>query len=663
MASKSFKIDMEKEKAAERARFKEEERKKRESKERAEKLEKENEEIKAKERERAERATAKRRATEQVAEMFQPEAAIAIEPYEAKMKADEQARMRKLDEEEEEKLRKLEEKEEREAASASAKSSGSKLPGFLGKFKGGGRDGWLWLLVLFVLFEGISNHRFFLGLDGSRMFIMRTLIYLFVVFIIFFLVFYNPDDLSRSYRCFLIMFVVAVIAFSWPYLFTAIQHLGMLTPALYNVIVSVFHPFLVYLFFVHPMFFPQSPFQKYFIFACFVVFIVFGLIVINAARAGSFDIPWLTPSIEKTNFFGAWFTIIKAAGQPFVDLGRGAYFFVFGKLLGVVVVPSEDGEAAQKQGIAGFIEKRIAFATGSVEEGAKKKLGLLLDELKQTGISFFAGSPVSVYSTLSAETLEGSTINANLLCTLRNKTVEIPADDYIPQKSIEIFEKDYRNVECIFNDVPAGKYKAVMEADFNFETVAYLKSYFIDANTLRQLNKAGIDFFRHYKIQDRNPVAQSTSGPVVIGVGVDKQPFAVDLLVPMQRIPLSIKLSNSWDGYIKLLKEFIIAVPNGLVVGKFYGLKGEIIPTVIKCSELPLNEQEFCDDALYTLYYISSPQKNITSDVRYGAVLEVSDANALLGLTPPAIQYFKVIAHYDYSLKKEKDIKVEGLVE
>ncbi len=523
-------------------------------------------------------------------------------------------------------------------------------------------DSLLWLLVFFVVIEGISSHTFFLPWLGSAMFFARFFIYGLLAFIIFFLVFYDKQNLEESYHNLVIISLVFLTAFAWPYLFSFILKYGFLTQSLYNLIVSVFHPFLLYLFLVHHIFFPESPFRKYFIFAVFFLFVVFGLTTINAIQAGSFDIPWMTPAIEETNFLGAWYSVIKGLYHPVADLVKEAYYLIFGKFLGVAKVPSEDGGLA-KEGIAGFIEKRVAFATGRVEKGAEKKLGVFLDSIKQTGPFLYAGSPVGFYSVLRAETLDKSAINVYLSCKLKNQTNVLEADTYIPQQLVQIFDRDYRNVECVFANVPAGAYTSVMQADFDFETTSYLKSYFIDIDTLSSLRRANVDFFQHYKIADKSPVAQSTAGPVLIGIGVDQQPLVVDYKSIGQKIPLAIKLNNNWEGIISNLKEFIIAVPKGLKLIGFYGLKGEIKPELDSCNSLSTEEQAVCDDGFYTIYNIPANQKNIKSDVRYGAVLEVENPSELLGAVPPAIQYFKVNVRYTYSLKKEKSVVVEKFVE
>lgn len=600
------------------------------------------------EREKIEKEKAKAAAIGTVASAIHPAAGVAVSALQSRKAAKEEKR-----------LKKAEEKAQRKAKKASVASGKP----FFGMFESErGYDHFFWLLVLFVVVEGLSNHTFFLDLSPAPMFFARLTIYTLLGLFTFYAVFNDPHDSSRSQRGLAIMAIVFTAAILWPYFFTYMLKLGVLTTALYNILVSVFHPFLVYIFFVHSVFYPDSPFRKYFIVASFILILVFGLTAINAVNAGSFDIPWLTP-IEKTNFLGAWYSVVKTLTQPVIDLVKGAYYTIFGKFLGIVPMPAVEGEEAEKKaGIMGFIEKRIAFATGRVEEGAKKKLGVFLDELKQTGDRFYERAPVNVYSTLTAETLEGSTINVELSCRLDNKTNIINAADYVPQRLIEIFEKDKRGVECIFDDVPAGRYNAIMEADFGFETVSYLKAYFIDSAVLRSLRQAGVDFFKHYNLKDRSPVAQSTSGPVLVGIGVDSQPLIVEKIA-QQRIPLTIKLTNNWEGRIRELSKVIIAVPKGVIVGKFYGLRGEVPVQPISCAKLSAGEQQFCDDALYNLYEIEAKQADVKEDVRYGAVLEVANPLLLLGQTPPSIQYFKVSVKYIYSLKTEKSIEVERLAE
>jgi hypothetical protein len=197
-------------------------------------------------------------------------------------------------------------------------------------------------------------------------------------------------------------------------------------------------------------------------------------------------------------------------------------------------------------------------------------------------------------------------------------------------------------------------------AEFDFKTLSYLKSYFMDSERLRGMRRENIDPFDQYGITDKNPVGVYTNGPVGIGMRIGTIPIGFDLEQAQSSITLGITVNNRWDGEIIKMKRLIIIMPKGFTLEEI----GVPDKREVGCSDLPEAEQAICDDAFNTVYIVNDtkfPKVGEGDFKSYRAFLRVEkdDYEKILGLNPIATKYFKVTAEYTYRMKKKKIIEVK----
>ncbi len=229
------------------------------------------------------------------------------------------------------------------------------------------------------------------------------------------------------------------------------------------------------------------------------------------------------------------------------------------------------------QGTQYFINKmRMAtggdYYTGTVDENQYETLGVFLKDLKPADPEFYLGETVTVWATLQAKTLEdGLSINVN--CYHGNKN---SADGLFPasQKGQSfpptipmIYDQEQVDIDCRFpdsyrNGMTEGSNKITVQADFHFETMAYIKTYFMDQDRLRSMERQGIDPLDFYGIEDKTPTAKFTNGPVQIGMGTVTPPIAItDAVSVKPRLGITLDTNVGWKGKIKQLEELVIMVP------------------------------------------------------------------------------------------------------
>ncbi len=102
-------------------------------------------------------------------------------------------------------------------------------------------------------------------------------------------------------------------------------------------------------------------------------------------------------------------------------------------------------------------------------------------------------------------------ININVSCYAKEGDKKIEGD-INPKNEFNIATEEEEYLDCTFDKLNPGKRDVTFNAEFNFETMAYLKTYLMDKDKLRAFKREGIDVFSHYKISHRNPIAIYTNG-------------------------------------------------------------------------------------------------------------------------------------------------------
>ncbi|HSU72434.1 MAG TPA: hypothetical protein VLJ21_01135 [Candidatus Binatia bacterium] len=315
-------------------------------------------------------------------------------------------------------------------------------------------------------------------------------------------------------------------------------------------------------------------------------------------------------------------------------------------------------------------QSQIGYATGDaftarVDRNAKEKLGVKMDSLQMTQPIFGVNDPVGVFTKLTAETIDlplaiGVGCNAT-----DSKTNPVSPRSVSPAGVVDVAQQEVIDIDCDFNSgaFTPGTGTVHIMADFSTATLAYLKTYFMTRDRLRELRTAKIDPFQQYGITDRNPATIYTNGPVSVAMGFSAPPVGIDTTVDEFTGTLGMTIKNVWQGKIKALLAVYVLVPKGFTVTEITGTTGTFKQT--HCIDL--QEKDWCDDALANVYELTSPggftqaidaQQSITLRMRLRAT--AADYERILGTTPISTKFFKAVAAYVYSLDQARSFSVVG---
>src|SRR3989338_7726336 len=354
-----------------------------------------------------------------------------------------------------------------------------------------------------------------------------------------------------------------------------------------------------------------------------------------------------------------------------------------------------------------WLSDQIQYAiTGKVEENKYEPLGVYLENIQSAEPSYFEDENVIIWGTVKVKTLdkEGG-IGIKLGCYVKEegKTRDYKNADKVDPLTFQVYDYEEQDFVCTFNkccepkDTPEeckkkrancklkdGSNTITTFADFNFETLAYLKTYFIDNTRKRAMVREGLDIFGEYEIKDKNPVAVYTNGPVeigmettdLVGVGNDVKPY------------LSITLQNraGWEGKITNLKELTVFFPLGAYLDNGYPENPPCNKNFIEDKDKSKCEKDLCggpkekgglekDVCLdlcksFTGWSLDLNDEDVQRDLnegfekfkffrcRFNPV-----ADKVLGNTPITTKFFRVKAEYDYSVEKPVIVNIKKIPE
>jgi len=329
------------------------------------------------------------------------------------------------------------------------------------------------------------------------------------------------------------------------------------------------------------------------------------------------------------------------------------------------------------------------YYTGQVDAAAQKRLGVYLGQLRPSESVFYANTPVSVYTTITAETLDkpltirvscdatpqtlpviilGTTIDVPTIPVVL-ETEPVPATTIRPQDTFEVITADQFDVDCIWSKdkLRPAPYTIKLKTDFDFSTRAYKKLYMISRDRLREYRRQNVDPLA--QVPDRNAPAIYTSGPLRVGIGTqqEQQPNALvqPIAIGERNEPLptwGITLQNAWEGKVLEITDVFIFIPEGITVVDPEGAKAW---AKADCKALTEEEQVACDDALVDVYRLTQEElalswyRNLTTKT-IRVHVEASDPEKILGRAPLAVQNFKANVHYRYGLERSLTVSVRN---
>lgn len=326
---------------------------------------------------------------------------------------------------------------------------------------------------------------------------------------------------------------------------------------------------------------------------------------------------------------------------------------------------------------------RIKQATGEyyfgvVEENEKEPLGVYLENLKASQSEYEENEPVIVYATLHAKTLD-DTVNVKISCYAGENQNKIQGMVY-PSETFEISNLQQEDLDCTFDRLTKGDYKITYTADFNFETIGYLKRYFAERNAIAAATRQNIDLLDEYQIIDKNPVAHYTNGPVAMGIGPEQVLVGVSEDYTVKpRIAFTLDSTKGWGGVITKLNEIVLLIPEEMSLDTTQCTdKNWVEYSVDDCVESEVryssktSQQCYDDEACieeqctaqmsgyhaYKLDVNNPSYTDIKDYITLSCRLNVDDVIGLLEATPIATHYFYVKARYDYQTSKDTSVSV-----
>src|SRR3989344_2121339 len=361
-------------------------------------------------------------------------------------------------------------------------------------------------------------------------------------------------------------------------------------------------------------------------------------------------------------------------------------------------VSGKEGWESYKDALNKMIENakksytsRLEYATGGyyngvVEENEKEPLGVYLENVKTTEKEFFTNEPVGVWGTLKAKNLDPENpVIINLYCEGKkgkdtiygiinpdefpDEGVEISAETENFErvyerydKDLQVFFLDEKDIQCDFKEgeLDKGSTQISVNAVFNFQTMAYLKTYFMNLETLRTLNQENIDPFKQYGITERTPQAIFTNGPVKIGMELRNPPIGISADFDT-KVRLGITIENRWEGQIERLNKLFVYLPEGIEFDESCDKFEEPTSGV---EDLGLRDEG--DRPTYKAYQLTKKELNNFREIKeFSSVvcflkIPPDSLDTILAETPFATRYVRATAQYDYNLRKDVNVQIQA---
>jgi hypothetical protein len=322
------------------------------------------------------------------------------------------------------------------------------------------------------------------------------------------------------------------------------------------------------------------------------------------------------------------------------------------------------------------------YYAGVVDENEEIKLGLYIDDVTPTRPEFFRDEKVNIFASLETRTLEDS-VDVEVSCYAGKKKKDgknehLIHGDVYPQDTFTIFDLQEEEIDCTFPEtrLPPGTNKVTVGASYNFETIAYLKRFFVDRDALHAARREGIDLLSEYQVKERQSIARYTNGPVRIGIGPEEEVIGVSedyLLKP--RLGVTLDGNTQWSGHIKSIDEVILIIPEEMSLDfssctdpsfKSYTVEDCVAGHTRyrtrqddECNGDAVCLEEICQEEIgghnaYSLDTSQNPRlySDLESFVTFSCRMNIDDIPALLGNTPLSPQFFYVKARYHYETEK-----------
>ncbi|MDP7323403.1 MAG: hypothetical protein QF632_01425 [Candidatus Woesearchaeota archaeon] len=463
----------------------------------------------------------------------------------------------------------------------------------------------------------------------------------------------------RSVHSFFRSTILAATAFFLPYILNISYLANSLGPRNIDIILAIMPVYLIFFFFIEPdLLSDRMTLIREIYIWIFIIVAVSWMYQVGSSQV-AFGIPEFLPGIggpAYADIFGVWGDIFKTVYDTGGDMLGWAWKWVW--------TPVKSFKAMFNQTL------NPQYYAGTTDTKAKEKLGVRLEKLQATDRTFFEGEPIGIYASLVANTLD-KPIEATISCKAKSGEEEEEGDydivvdpnDIYPQ--VEYVFEDYsqEEIDCTFpmGAFNKGNHKVSMFVDFDFETQAYLKTYFVDRERSRALARDGKNILDVFRITEKNPKAIFSDGPLSVGISIGREPpMQLDLAnTDRNRLTLGITLRNRWEGVIQQLDKLAIMMPNALTISS--RRCGSIEFQEGSCADMKLS----CDSNAYRVYVLGSEESydwfaNIKDYKTLRCPVDINAGGLLVGATPLITEFFRINAEYHYTLQKTTNVVVRA---
>ncbi len=351
-------------------------------------------------------------------------------------------------------------------------------------------------------------------------------------------------------------------------------------------------------------------------------------------------------------------------------------------------------EPSKKIGIgtSSWFSSQIQYAiTGKVEKNKDEPLGVYLENVQPADKKYYSDENVVVWGTVNARTLDDP-IKIKMGCYVKKDSKKIESEKVDPKDKVIVYKLEEKDFVCTFSkdQVSKGVLKEGINtvtafADFNFETLAYLKAYFINKDRQRAMVKEDINIFDEFGIKDKNPVSIYTNGPAALGmetttplIGVTKEYNGA-----FPRLRISLQNNKGWKGKIKELKEMVIIAPKGVKLEKCAGdyQAYDKAKCIDNCNKFNIfedddaGEENDCESSCASFYEDIGEDENLYSiDLSKSSDREFDEdddfkfftcsfnpeiSEVLEENSPITTKFFRAKARYDYIVEDDVTVKIE----
>lgn len=302
------------------------------------------------------------------------------------------------------------------------------------------------------------------------------------------------------------------------------------------------------------------------------------------------------------------------------------------------------------------------YYTGKVDRNVREQLGVYITDMETLDPIVYEDEEIEVWATLIAKSIEEPIDLIEVSCEAdAHKTL----DKKITGKSTitkfpNILDEE-EDLDCKFEagKLEKGSHLITFTAEFDFTTLAYLKTYFIDDKRLKAFKREEIDVFKEYGITDKNPIAIYTNGPV--GIGMETKTPPIGISKDYDSTPkFGFTIENKWLGEIKKIKDLIICLPAGIELEDYCDDAFEDL----KQNEYDEYNYNFENHKCYRFTKgVTDSEltkwKNIEDYKSRNCRLNIKDADKVLGDTPISVRYIKARIEYIYNSEEYININVK----